>query len=238
MIHCYSTLILNHAHFQLTNKLQTLGSAQIATTHTMSCWIASSISFSRRIPTWRLAVSQSSSCDRLRCFVSAQKRLRSRTSTKSARHCIGSRNICSISCWLSWVRVDRSMEIRSLSSREDSSRSKLRMCWEGLYQSDKSRIFIWWSWLTIFIHNTLQIHQRIRHLPHLPFARDHSAERYTSLLPPVWIVRLTLLRCIDQIRFPGCHWQACCNACKDRLKVSSPVYYGVNCYIGFILWTN
>jgi hypothetical protein len=108
--------------------------------------------------------------------------------------------------------VDQSMEMPSSSSRDVSSLNRSRTSCEG--RSFKRR-FQFTLYETLF-HS--QIHQRVRHLPHMPFTRYNLAKRHPSLLPAMRIVRFTMFGSKYQVWFPGRHQQTCSNASKNGLK--------------------
>merc|ERR1711946_5581 len=66
------------------------------------------------------------------------------------------------------------------------------------------------------------LRQRVRHVPHVPLARHDPLEGDAPLLLAVRNLRLSMLRRLHQIGFPGCHRQTCCHTRENGVETSAP----------------
>ena len=63
----------------------------------------------------------------------------------------------------------------------------------------------------------------IRNVPHVSITGNHPTEGHATVLPAVRDVRIPVLCCLYQVRFPGRHWETCSHQGKDYVTMEKRV---------------
>lgn len=200
-----------------------------ATTLTMSSWIVYSTSFLKRTRTWPLVASRNSWWDRLKCCVLERRKLHLPTLLKFAKRCTGKESHVTDQEELLiqlYFRQPKHLldfllaELGTSGSVDGNSQLIIKGRFQPKQIENVLRRYEFMNQSSGRILDSFlfQIHQRVRHLPHMPLAGNNLAKRHAYLLPAVRVVRLEMFGSKYQKWFPSRHQQTCSNASKDCLR--------------------